>query len=64
MLSTLTILLAFADMEELRQFAEFNGADEAGELNHWDINFWGERLRESSYDINEVKFGCFLLEFL
>lgn len=51
---------AVRDMEELRQFAEFNGADEAGELNHWDINFWGERLRESSYDINEEELRPYL----
>lgn len=23
-------------------------------MNHWDINFWSERLCESKYDINEV----------
>ncbi|KAJ8426309.1 hypothetical protein Cgig2_007832 [Carnegiea gigantea] len=51
---------AVRDMEELRQFAEFNGADEAGELNHWDFNFWGERLCESSYDINEEELRPYL----
>ena len=27
---------------------------EAGDLTHWDITYWSERLRESKYDINEV----------
>ncbi|KAK4408433.1 Organellar oligopeptidase A, chloroplastic/mitochondrial [Sesamum angolense] len=45
---------AIQDMEELRDFARGQGAEEANDLNHWDINFWSERLRESKYDLNEL----------
>ncbi|KAH7520402.1 hypothetical protein FEM48_Zijuj08G0140100 [Ziziphus jujuba var. spinosa] len=41
------------DVEELRTFAKKQGAPEADDLNHWDINFWSDRLRESKLDINE-----------
>lgn len=45
----------FADMEDLKSFSKAQGAQEADDLNHWDTSFWSERLRESKYDINEVK---------
>lgn len=41
-------------MEDIKQFCQTQAAPEANDLNHWDINFWSERLRESRYDINEV----------
>lgn len=41
-------------MEELKLFSKNQGAPEADDLNHWDITFWSERLRESKYEINEV----------
>ncbi|XP_023751895.1 probable cytosolic oligopeptidase A [Lactuca sativa] len=44
---------AVQDMKDLKQFAKSKGAPEADDLNHWDIAFWSERLRESKYDINE-----------
>lgn len=44
---------AVQDMEDLKNFCKDQGAAEAEDLNHWDINFWSERLRESKYDINE-----------
>ncbi|KAK4441245.1 Organellar oligopeptidase A, chloroplastic/mitochondrial [Sesamum alatum] len=44
---------AIQDMEDLRDFARGQGAEEANDMNHWDINFWSERLRESKYDLNE-----------
>ncbi|KAK9749668.1 hypothetical protein RND81_02G142200 [Saponaria officinalis] len=44
---------AVQDMEEIKSFAKQQGAAEADNLTHWDINFWSERLRESKYDINE-----------
>lgn len=44
----------YADMEDLKSFSKEQGAIESNDLNHWDINFWSERLRESKYDINEV----------
>lgn len=47
-------------MEDLKTFARGMDAAEADELNHWDINFWSERLRESKYDINEVCLFCHL----
>ncbi|XP_057528600.1 organellar oligopeptidase A, chloroplastic/mitochondrial [Amaranthus tricolor] len=44
---------AVQDLEDIRNFAKQQGAAEADDLTHWDINFWSERLRESKYDINE-----------
>ncbi|KAM7520324.1 hypothetical protein LguiB_019286 [Lonicera macranthoides] len=44
---------AVQDMEDLKQFSKKQGAPEADDLNHWDIGFWSERLRESKYEINE-----------
>ncbi|KAI8029020.1 hypothetical protein LOK49_LG01G03056 [Camellia lanceoleosa] len=44
---------AVQDMEDLKQFCRTQGAPEANDLNHWDISFWSERLRESKYEINE-----------
>ncbi|EXC03912.1 Oligopeptidase A [Morus notabilis] len=44
---------AVQDMEDLKDFSKKQGASEADDLNHWDISFWSERLRESKYDINE-----------
>ena len=41
-------------MEDLKNLAKAQDAIEANDLNQWDINFWGERLRELKYDINEV----------
>ncbi|KAL3614359.1 hypothetical protein CASFOL_042433 [Castilleja foliolosa] len=41
--------------EELRDYAREQGANEANNLNQWDINFWSERLRESKYDLNEKR---------
>ncbi|KAK8270993.1 hypothetical protein V6Z11_D11G233200, partial [Gossypium hirsutum] len=43
-------------LEKLRSAswnAAVQGALEADNLSHWDINFWSERLRESKYNINE-----------
>ncbi|XP_031095346.1 probable cytosolic oligopeptidase A [Ipomoea triloba] len=44
---------AVQDMEELKDFCKSQGAPEADDLNHWDVSFWSERLRESKYEINE-----------
>ncbi len=44
---------AEAELDELRQFAEAEGAPEAGELQHWDVPFWAERLREERYAYRE-----------
>ncbi|GLT44192.1 hypothetical protein SLA2020_181050 [Shorea laevis] len=44
---------AVQDMEDLKSYSKSQGAFEADSLNHWDINFWSERLRESKYSINE-----------
>lgn len=46
----------FVDIEDLRSFCKGQGALEPREVNHWDINFWSERLCESKYDINEVEY--------
>ncbi|RDY02506.1 Organellar oligopeptidase A, chloroplastic/mitochondrial, partial [Mucuna pruriens] len=50
---------AVKDIEDLKEFAKSQGAAEAGDLTHWDINFWSERLRESKYDINEEELRPF-----
>ncbi|XP_057781894.1 organellar oligopeptidase A, chloroplastic/mitochondrial-like [Salvia miltiorrhiza] len=44
---------AIRELEELRDYARGRGAQEANDLNQWDINFWSERLRESTYDFDE-----------
>ncbi|KAK9949303.1 hypothetical protein M0R45_004835 [Rubus argutus] len=41
------------DMEDLKNFSKSQDVPEADDLNHWDISFWSERLRESKFDINE-----------
>ena len=46
--------LILVDMDDVKNFSKNQGALEADDLNHWDINFWSERLRESKFDINEV----------
>ena len=38
------------ELAELRDFAAFKG--ETAELQHWDITFWSERLREEKFDFN------------
>lgn len=50
------------DIEDLKDFAKKQGAPEGNDLNHWDISFWSERLRESKFDVNEV--GSFLSLFV
>ncbi|KAL2531963.1 putative cytosolic oligopeptidase A [Abeliophyllum distichum] len=44
---------ALQDMEDLKVFVKNQGSPEADYLNHWDISFWSERLRELKYEINE-----------
>ncbi|CAI9766896.1 unnamed protein product [Fraxinus pennsylvanica] len=44
---------ALQDMEDLKAFVTNQGSPEADNLNHWDISFWSERLRELKYEINE-----------
>ncbi|XP_057484174.1 organellar oligopeptidase A, chloroplastic/mitochondrial-like isoform X1 [Actinidia eriantha] len=51
---------ALQDMQDLKDFAKSQGAVEAEELAHWDINFWSERLRELRYDVNEEELRSFL----
>ncbi|MBM3263925.1 MAG: M3 family metallopeptidase [candidate division Zixibacteria bacterium] len=41
------------DMEDLRVLARFSGAPEADDFEHWDTQFWAERLRESRYNISD-----------
>jgi oligopeptidase A len=40
---------AVKDLEELKAFAAAKGAQEAGDLKHWDISFWAERQREEKF---------------
>ena len=44
---------ASRDLEELRKFARAQGATEADDLQHWDLAFWSERLREHRYAISD-----------
>ncbi|KAG5067814.1 hypothetical protein AAZX31_01G020200 [Glycine max] len=50
---------AVQDIEDLKEFSKSQGALEAGDLTHWDITYWSERLRESKYDINEEELRPF-----
>ncbi|KAG9440093.1 hypothetical protein H6P81_020258 [Aristolochia fimbriata] len=50
---------AVQDMEDLKNFAKTQDAQEADNLTHWDLTFWSERLRESKYDINEEELRPF-----
>ncbi|XP_074285294.1 organellar oligopeptidase A, chloroplastic/mitochondrial-like [Silene latifolia] len=51
---------AVCELEDLKKFAAAKGAVEATALNHWDINFWSERIRESGYDIKEEELRPYL----
>ena len=51
---SVSFALILIDMEDLKQFCQTQGAPDANDLSHWDVNFWSERLRESKYEINEV----------
>jgi oligopeptidase A len=44
---------AHRDLAELHDFARSQGAAEADDLQHWDIAFWSERLREHRYAIRD-----------
>ncbi|XP_057854237.2 probable cytosolic oligopeptidase A [Cryptomeria japonica] len=50
---------AVQDLEDLKIFAKEQGAEEANDMCHWDVNFWSERLREAKYDINEEELRPF-----
>jgi oligopeptidase A len=39
------------DLEDLKELAGKNGHD--GDLKHWDVAFWSERLRESRFDYTD-----------
>ena len=41
------------DLDSLQEFAAQRGAEEAGQLCHWDMAFWAERLREARYAYSE-----------
>ncbi|CAL8464147.1 g3682 [Coccomyxa elongata] len=42
---------ALREMDEVKQFAAENGFE--GELLHWDVSFWAERLREAKFNITD-----------
>jgi len=44
---------AETDLDDVRDFAASQHADEAGDLAHWDVAFWAERLREQRYAFND-----------
>ena len=41
------------DLEQLRAFAAEQGAPEADDLQHWDVGYWAERLREARYEYRD-----------
>lgn len=51
-------------MEDLKNFSKSQDVPEADDLNHWDISFWSERLRESKFDINEVLSYSSILNYM
>lgn len=40
-----------AELEETRAFAAEHGFE--GELMNWDASFWGERMKEAKFDMND-----------
>jgi oligopeptidase A len=44
---------AIQELEDLKVFAQQQGAAEAADLKQWDISFWAERLRETAYGLND-----------
>ncbi len=40
------------DLADLRTFAISKAAAEANDLQHWDLAYWSERLREDKFDFN------------
>jgi oligopeptidase A len=45
---------AARELEELRDFMRERGAvAEAGDIRHWDVPYWSERLREERFDYSE-----------
>lgn len=42
---------AVRDLEEVTEFAKSQGFE--GQLMHWDVSFWAERLKESKYAISD-----------
>eukprot|EP00475_Leptophrys_vorax_P011584 TRINITY_DN18149_c0_g1_i3.p1 TRINITY_DN18149_c0_g1~~TRINITY_DN18149_c0_g1_i3.p1 ORF type:complete len:827 (+),score=48.43 TRINITY_DN18149_c0_g1_i3:34-2514(+) len=43
--------MSVKEFEELKAFAREQGAAEADSLQHWDVPFWSERLREARYEL-------------
>lgn len=44
---------AKAELEDVRAMAAAAKAPEAGDLKHWDVTFWAERLREVKFQLKE-----------
>ncbi len=51
-LRTASLDAAKRDLEEIQAHADASGEHE-GDLCHWDVPFWAERLREARYDYSE-----------
>jgi len=51
-LRTASIDAARRDLAEIQAHADASGEHE-GALDHWDVNYWAERLREARYDYSE-----------
>jgi oligopeptidase A len=44
---------AKADLEDVRRCAREAGSPEAGDLRHWDVAYWAERLRQDRFAYSE-----------
>lgn len=44
---------AKAELDQLKAFAQAQGASEAADLQHWDIAYWAERQREALFAFND-----------
>ena len=51
-LRTASYPVAHAELEQLRAFAEAQGAPEAADLRPWDVSYWAEKLRQQSFDLD------------
>jgi oligopeptidase A len=48
------------ELEELKAFAAAKGAEEASDLQHWDISFWAERQREEKFAFSAEELASLL----
>ncbi|MEM8858622.1 MAG: M3 family metallopeptidase [Chloroflexota bacterium] len=47
------------DLDEIKALAAEHGAPEGSDMQQWDVYYWGERLREAKFDINEEELRAY-----